>query len=162
MSKLKLISVWSAIILLLFSLPFVLFIFGDPINDLNIWMLEKNFYAKNIEHPAGSVLLEKKVYLGGISTHGDPWCVYAVGEVRRSALSKSGITSFYRDISVNLWSEKVPVKVLFGDEYGGPYTLPYVHWQDELRDTVADEDVIYVVYAGTRWPILFFDSRCDD
>src|SRR3989338_3467972 len=134
------------IILVLFSLPFILFIFGNPIHDINAWRLEKNFYAKNIEHPADSVLLEKKVYLGGMSTHGDPWCVYAVGEVRQSALSKPEIINFYRDTSVNLWSKEGPIKVLFGDAYGGPYTLPYAHWQDELRDTITDEDVIYVVY----------------
>ena len=161
MSALKLICIWFVITLVFLSLPFILFIFGNPIHDLNTWILEKNFYVKNISHPVDSVLLEKKVYLGGISTHGDPWCVYAVGEVRSSSLSKPEITDFYRDITVNLWTEKVPVRVLFGDDHE-PYGLPYAHWQDELRGASTAETTKYVIYAGTEWPILLFDHRCDD
>jgi hypothetical protein len=161
MKLLKYTSICLVIALILLSLPFILSIFGNPIHDLNAWMLEKNFYAKNIKHPAGSVLLEKKVYLGGISTHGDPWCVYAVGEVRSSALSNTDIVNFYRDITVNLWAEKLPIKVLFGDDRE-PYGLPYAHWQDELRGASTDEATKYIVYAGVEWPIWFFDNRCDD
>jgi len=161
MKLIRNICIGFVIILTLFSLPFILFIFGNPIHDLNMWILKKKFYAKNIIHPADSVLLEKKIYLGGISTHGDPWCVYAVGEVRSSALSNDKITDFYRDITVNHWTEKVPIKVLFGDDHK-PYTLPYAHWQDELRGASTVEETKYVVYASTEWPIFLLDHRCDD
>jgi len=161
MRLLKAIGILISSAALLFGLLLLLIIYGEPIHDLNTWILERNFYAKNIIHPADSVLLEKKIYLGGISTHGDPWCVYAVGEVRSSALSNDKITDFYRDITVNHWTEKVPIKVLFGDDHK-PYTLPYAHWQDELRGASTVEETKYVVYASTEWPIFLLDHRCDD
>lgn len=162
MKLIRNICIGFVIILVLFSLPFILFIFGNPIHDLNAWMLGKNFYAKNIAHPTGSLLLEKKVYLGGISTHGDPLCVYAVGEWRSSPLSREKIVEIYHSEVVTLWGEKVPIKVMFADGYEGPYTLPYAYWQDDLRNTLTDKNTHYIVYASTKWPILLFDHRCDD
>ena len=163
MKILKVIGILLGTAVLLFGLLLLLIIYGEPIHDLNAWMLEKNFYAKDIAHPADSMLLEKIMYLGGISTHGDPWCVYAVGEWRSSSLSREAVIETYRSSeAVNLWSEKIPIKVMFADGYEGPHTLPYVYWQDDLRDTVTDKNVHYIVYASTKWPIIFYDGRCDD
>ena len=163
MKLLKAIGILLGTAGFLFGLLLFLIIYGEPIHDLNAWMLEKNFYAKDITHPTDSVLMEKITYLGGISTHGDPWCVYAVGEWRSSPLSREAIIETYRSSgTVNLWSKKVPIKVMFADGYEGPHTLPYVYWQDDLRDTVTDKNVHYIVYASTKWPIIFYDGRCDD
>jgi hypothetical protein len=159
---LKVIGILIGSAAISFGLLLILIIYGEPIHDLNAWMLEKNFYAKNITHPVDSVLLKKIIYLGGISTHGDLSCVYAVGEWRYSSLSREKIKETYRDEEVNLWSEEISIKVMFADGYEGPHTLPYAYWQDDLRDTITDKNVHYIVYASTQWPIFLLDFRCDD
>ena len=163
MKLFKTIGIFLGSIILLLGLLLFLIIYGNPIHDINVWRLEKNFYAKNIVHPADSLLLEKKVYLGGISTHGDSSCVYAVGEWRSSPLSKETILETYHSSgAINLWSKKVPIKLMFADGYEGPYTLPYAYWQDDLRSTVTDKNIHYIVYVSIHWPILLLDERCDD
>lgn len=155
------LGVGVALVVLLGAL-FFWFVHGELTHDINVWLLERRFYAKKIMHPDGSVLLEKKKYLGGKSTHGDPWCVYAVGEIRAVPLSKEDIRKTYQGVTVNFWKELLPLKVLFADEYEGSQTLPYVNWQDELYGMPFSDDTRYVVYVGTQRPILFFDLRCDD
>lgn len=152
----------NAALVVLLGVLFFWFAHGEPIHDSNVWLLERNFYAKEIMHPNGSVLLEKKKYLGGKSTHGDPWCVYAVGEMRSAPLSKEDIIETYRGIVVGFWKERLPLKVLFADEYEGPQVMPYVNWQDELYGMPPSVNTRYVVYVGTERPILFIDLRCDD
>lgn len=134
---------------------------GEPIHDINVWYLEKSFYTQRIEHPSGSILLEKKKYLGGPSLHGDSRCVYAVGEVRLATLSREEIKRAYSDRSVGFWTRRLPLKVLFADEYDGPHELPFVAWQDELAH-ISASTTVYVVYASTQRDIILYDSRCDD
>lgn len=151
-----------AVFVCLFGVLFFWFAHGEPIHDINVWRLERSFYAKGIPHPSDSVLMEKKKYLGGPSMHGDNRCVYAVGEMRTAPLSKEDIRKTYQGVTVNFWKELLPLKVLFADEYEGLQTLPYVNWQDELYGMPFSDDTRYVVYVGTQRPILFFDLRCDD
>lgn len=151
-----------AVLVCLLGILFFWFAHGEPVHDINIWRLERNFYAKEISHPNDSVLLEKMKYLGGSSTHGDSRCMYAVGEMRTAPFSKEDIKEFYQDIVVAFWKEYLPLKVLFADEYDGPYVMPYVNWQDELYGMPPSDDTRYIVYVGTEWPILFMDLRCDD
>ncbi len=152
----------GATLVVVLGVLFFWFAHGEPIHDGNVWLLERNFYAKEVSHPNSSVLLEKKKYLGGKSTHGDPWCVYAVGEMRSAPLSKEDIRETYQGIVVGFWKERLPLQVLFADEYDGPQVMPYVNWQDELRGMPASEHTVYVVYASTERPILLIDLRCDD
>lgn len=152
----------GAALVVLLGVFFFWFAHGELTHDINIWLLERNFYAKKIMHPNGSVLLEKKKYLGGKSTHGDSWCVYAAGEMRIAHLSKEDIRKAYHGVTVGFWKELLPIKVLFADEYEGSQTLPYVNWQDELYRMSSSDDTRYVVYVGTERLILFFDLRCDD
>lgn len=151
----------GALTVLVFCLLFFWVVHGEPVHDINVWYLEKSFYAQRIEHPSGSILLEKKKYLGGPSLHGDSRCVYAVGEVRSATLSKEEIKQAYADQSVGFWARRLPLKVLFADEYDGPYELPFVTWQDELAH-VSASTTPYVVYASTQRDITLYDSRCDD
>ncbi len=162
MSLLKVIGIILGSVILLFGLLLFLIAYGEPIHDLNAWRLEKNFYAKNIAHPEDSVLVKKIRYLGGISTHGDMWCVYAVGEWRSSPLPREKILDRYHNEATTLWGKKVPIKVMFSDGYEGPHTLPYTYWQDDLRDTMTDKNAHYIVYTSTQWPIILYDDRCDD
>lgn len=53
-----------AILVFILIVLFSWFAYGEPIHDINTWLLEKNFYADEITHPSSSVLLEKKKYLG--------------------------------------------------------------------------------------------------
>jgi hypothetical protein len=141
------------------------FLHGEPVHDINLWMLENSFYAKDIPHPEDSIVAENKKYLGGPSLHGGNRCVYAVGEVRTAPLSKEEIKRAYQNATIHYWNTTLPLRMLFIDEHG-PYTLPYVTWQDDLVDiskrSAAGEDTVYVVYASVEHPILLFDYRCDD
>ena len=138
-----------------------LLMYGNPIHDFHAWRLKQNFYAKNIEHPADSMLIEKKFYLGGISVHGGDVCAYAVGEWRTSTISKQEIIDTYNSIEVSLGAEKIPVKVMFAGEYDSPNILPDEYWQDYLRGTVTDERVHYIMYVSAKRPIVWFDFRCN-
>ena len=95
MSLLRKSFILSGVALIPFAMLVGLFIHGNPIHDFDAWKLKQNFYAKNIEHPADSVLIEKKLYLGGISVHGGDVCVYAVGEWRTSTILKQEIVDTY-------------------------------------------------------------------
>lgn len=152
----------GVIFVFLLGVLFFWIAYGEPVHDINVWWLERSFYATEIPHPSGSVLLEKKKYLGGPSMHGDNRCVYAVGETRSASLSKEDIRETYQGIVVGFWKERLPLKVLFADEYEGPQSMPYVNWQDELYRMSPSVNTRYVVYVGTERPILFFDLRCDD
>lgn len=152
----------TAILVFFLGIPFFWFAHGEPIHDINVWWLERSFYAKEITHPNDSVLLEKMKYLGGPSTHGDNRCVYAVGEMRTAPLSKKDIKEVYQGETVSFWRRYLPLQVLFIDEYEGPRVMPYVNWQDELYGMSPSEDTRYIVYVGTERPILFIDLRCDD
>lgn len=163
----KRMAVYGTIVFVCFlGLIFFSFFYGEPIHDINVWVLEKSFYAKDISHPDNSVLLEKKKYLGGVSLHGGHRCVYAVGEARTAPLSKDEIRRIYQDTTLRYWSKKLPLKILFVDEYGGPYTMPYVNWQDDIMSlsklSETENDTHYIVYVAVERPIILFDYRCDD
>ncbi|MDO8579582.1 MAG: hypothetical protein Q7R72_01790 [bacterium] len=134
---------------------------GELIHDINSWRLQIKFYVTDIPHPQ-SVLLKKISYLGGPSFHGDNRCIYAVGEIRTSPLTKTEIRSAYSSISIDFGRKILPLQVLFADEYEGPYTMPYVDWQDELREIEVSKDTPYVVYVSAERPVIFYDGRCDD
>src|SRR3989344_2956224 len=151
-----------AVTVVFFALVFLLIVYGEPIHDINLWLLQKKFYTAKISHPSDSVLVEKKTYLGGPSLHGDSRCIYAVGEVRTAPLSKANIRSEYSAESIYFGKKTLQLRLLFADEYEGPYTMPYVDWQDELRETQVSEDTLYVVYVSTGRPVFFYDGRCYD
>lgn len=158
----KVFSWGIAVFVLFFGALFFWFAYGEPIHDINIWWLEKNFYAAEITHPNNSVLLEKKKHLGGPSLHGDNRCVYAVGEVRMAPLTLDEIKLAYRAIYVSLWGNRLPLKVLFANEFDGPYEMPFVNWQEELRALPPSDNTTYIVYVTDQRRILLSDWRCDD
>lgn len=151
-----------AILALVFVVAFFCFGYGEPVHDINVWKLESSFYAKELPHPSDSVLLEKKRYLGGPSFHGDNRCVYAVGEMRASALSKEEIKGVYKDATVRYWGRTVPLKIIFSDEMEEDAVLPFVDWQDDLRALSYSGKTPHVVYVTVQRRILFSDYRCDD
>lgn len=152
----------SAIFVFVLTVLFSWLAYGEPIHDINAWRLERNFYAEKIIHPSSSILIEKKRYLGGPSLHGGQRCVYAVGEVRTVPLSIEEIKLSYRDTDVGFWGNQLPLKVLFADEFDGPYEMPFVNWQDELRALPPSDSTAYVVYITDQRKIILFDWRCDD
>lgn len=146
----------------LFGTLFFWIAHGEPIHDINTWWLEKNFYADEITHPSSSVLLEKKKYLGGPSMHGDNRCIYAVGEARIAPLTIDEIKLAYQNTSVSFWGNRLSLKILFTDEFDGPYEMPFINWQDELRTLPQSDNTAYVVYVTEQRRILLSDWRCDD
>lgn len=132
----------------------------EPIHDVRLWFLEQAFYGTNLPHPADSVLVERKKYLGGPSLHGDNVCIVAVGEVRASTKTKEEIKKAYRDIRI--FGGRVPVKILFADEMEENRVLPYVLWQDEIGELSDTSMTPYVLYVSTKQRVLLFDLRCDD
>lgn len=158
----KVFSLGIAVFLFLFGALFFWFAYGEPIHDINVWWLEKNFYSDDIIHPSNSALQEKKKYLGGPSLHGDNRCVYAVGEVRIAPLTIDEIKLAYQNTSVNFLGNRLPLKVLFEDEFDGPYEMPFVYWQDELRALPPSDNTTYIVYVTDKRRILLSDWRCDD
>lgn len=144
------------------------FLYGEPIHDVNAWVLQISFNAKDISHPSNSILLEKKEYLGGQSLHGGHRCIYAVGETRSAELSKKEIKKAYSADTIWYWNKKIPLQIIFPDEFDGDYTMPYANWQDDLRnlsalyETEKDTTVFYIVFASVEKQIILFDYRCDD
>lgn len=151
-----------AILVFVLTILFSWIAYGEPIHDINTWLLERNFYANKIMHPSGSALIEKKRYLGGPSLHGGNRCVYAVGETRIAPLSIKEIKLSYKDIHVAFWDNQLPLKVLFVDEFDGPYEMPFVDWQDKLRALPHSDSTAYIVYATDQRRIVLSDWRCDD
>lgn len=151
----------SGILIALISILSFWIVHGEPIHDINVWYMEKSFYTQHIKHPSNSILLGKKKYLGGPSMHGDSRCVYAVGETRSAPLSKEEIKRAYLDQSIGFWTRRLPLNVLFVDEYNGPRELPFVMWQDELPYIFAST-TLYVVYVSGQRDIILYDLRCDD
>jgi hypothetical protein len=149
------------VIALFFSWIFLSIFYGEPIHDINFWRVQIKFYLTDIPHPQ-SILLKKISYLGGPSLHGDSWCIYAVGEIRVSSLTKTEIRNAYTTTSIYVGRKILPLRVLFIDEYEGPYTLPYVDWQGELREMPESKETAYIVYVSTEQPVIFYDGRCDD
>lgn len=158
------IFLYGTVILVFFlSILFFWIAYGEPIHDINVWWLERSFYAKGIPHPSVSILMEKKKYLGGPSIHGDNRCVYAIGEMRIAPLSKEDVKHAYENIIVDFWGSRLPLKVFFADEYAGPHVLPFTDWQDKLLALpYSNNNITYVVYATTQRRILLSDWRCDD
>lgn len=142
------------------------FLYGEPVHDVNAWVLEKGFYASSISHSDDSVLLERKKYLGGPSLHGGNRCIYAVGETRSAQLSKEEIKKTYKDETIWYWNKKIPLQIIFLDEFDGDYTMPYVNWQDDLiilsRQPEKTAGTLYTVFASVERRIILFDYRCDD
>lgn len=93
---------------------------------------------------------------------GDNRCIYAVGEARIAPLTIDEIKLAYQNTSVSFWGNRLPLKVLFADEFDGPYEMPFVDWQDELRALPQSDSTAYVVYATDQRRIVLFDWRCDD
>lgn len=132
-------------------------VYGTPIHDFRLWMLERQFTYASIPHPVGSILLERKSYLGGPSTHGDGVCIYVVGEVRSTSLEESDVRQAYQNITIS----NLPLKVFLADADDWPYELPFVIWQEELHDMPPTENTVYIVYVASRQHFLG-DLRCDD
>lgn len=133
---------------------FVWMFHGAPIHDLRLWMLEQRFTHANINHPSGSVLLARRSFLGGPSTHGSGQCVYATGEVRRTTLDQDDILSAYKNTRVG----RFPLEVYFTDQSELPYEVPFGDWQDGLENVRTSG--VYIVYASVISP-YFGDLRCD-
>lgn len=139
-------------LLLIGMLCFGIFIYwGNPLNDVNLWRLE-SYYAENIRHPQGSVLLERKTYLGGPDDHGSHICLYVVGELRTSPLSRDEISRAYdnRGVALQFLDHTWMLEHPWGD------------WQSELQDIAKQATgtpyFIYVEKISPYWG----DHRCDD
>ncbi len=114
----------------------------------------------NIRHPEQSALIKEKTYLGGPNEHGSRECVYAVGEMATTPLSKKEITETFKNINVVFSDEKLPVNVLFSGQRI-PYEMPFVAWKEELTNATARGNTPYIVYITTKRSFLG-DPRCDD
>lgn len=153
----KIFLMVTAFLVLLLMGFFIWIIYGTPIHDFRLWSLERQFIRASIDHPAGSILLERKSYLGGKSTHGDGVCIYAFGEVRSAPLGKEDVLRTYKDIA----TAKFPIKVFFADGNDWPYELPFVIWQEELESIAPTDNAVYIVYLSSQRHFLG-DRRCDD
>ncbi|OGG87798.1 hypothetical protein A2592_02105 [Candidatus Kaiserbacteria bacterium RIFOXYD1_FULL_42_15] len=149
-------------VLLFFSLAVYSFLYGSPIHDWGINTLENRFYGLNINHPVDSILLEKIKYLGGNSTHGGGVCVYAIGELRETMQSEQKIRQQYENLNVRFWGEDLQVKLMFVDWSEESYEDPYGGWEGMLANLTDTGTTKYIVYAGSEWPIIIYDYRCDD
>lgn len=127
---------------------------GAPIHDLRLWILEREFAHANTHHPAESVSLEQRSYLGP-SPYGRK-CVYAIGEVRHSTLDKDNVRRVYQAIVRNF-----PLQIYFTDESELPYEIPFGEWQNGLEDTLQGTSTTYIVYVAKKHHFLG-DLRCDD
>jgi hypothetical protein len=133
-------------------------LFGIPIHDVRLWMLENNFKTTALQyHPRESMLIEKKKYLGGPQEHGSLVCDIYVGELRAAPLSKEKIRAAYR-------SGEKSFEILFPDEGGWTMESPLGDWWDEWHDSsiLATSSTVYFVFiARKNYPDLG-DFRCDD
>lgn len=162
----KILLCWVLLHVCFLGVAFFWLIVGEPVHDVNAWVLEKGFYASSISHSDDSVLLERKKYLGGPSLHGGNRCIYAVGETRSAQLSKEEIKKTYKDKTIWYWNKKIPLQIIFLDEFDGDYTMPYANWQDDLiilsRQPEKTAGTLYTVFASVERRIILFDYRCDD
>ena len=150
----KILLVVLALIIFLVG-SFAWIFYGTPIHDLRLWLLEQQFSYAKINHPAQSVLLGRRSYLGP-SMYGGA-CVYATGEVRRSTLNNDNILSTYKDTHVGMG--RVPLEIYFTDKSELPYEVPFSEWQEGLENVGTSS--VYIVYAETKHHYLG-DLRCDD
>ncbi len=144
-------------IIILLVVFFLWIVYGTPIHDFRLWILERQFTHTDIHHPIESISLGRKSYLGGPSTHGDRVCIYAVGEARSTSLGENDIRQAYQNITV----AGLPLKVFFADGNDWPYELPFVIWQEELWGMSPTENTVYMVYIASKYHFLG-DLRCDD
>ena len=158
----------STAILLLITLSFLYFLaYGVPIHDFRLWRLERNFRKAGQYHPPESVLLEKKKYLGGPHEHGSLRCDFFVGELRSAPMPKESIRHAYRDHSIRSinYIGRTPLKVLFFDERVWPLDSPLGDWWDEwyLGGTATTTSgTVYFVFASQEGYRFLGDLRCDD
>ena len=148
------ISIILIVIACIASVLFVLPFYGVPIHDLNLWLLQRDFDTQ-VHHPVNSIFIEKRTYLGGPSEHGSHTCVYAVGEIRSTPLTREGIEQAYREAAPSS-------RMLFVGE-ASPES-PFAMWVNELMDianATSTEDTLYVIYLVKSYPSLG-DLRCDD
>lgn len=157
-------SIYGLIIIVPFFIIYFIyaFIFGSPLNDFGIYVLEKRFYELQLDHPKDSVLLEKLKYMGGNSTHGGGVCIFAVGEIRSTSLTEEKIREQYQNFGLTFRLERLKIKLMFLDSLEEDYTLPYADWDGILHNLSDDGLMHYVVYASSEWPMIMPDMRCDD
>lgn len=161
--KIYLITSVSAAILSLFTLSFIYFLTrGVPIHDFRLWRFERNFQAAASYHPPESILLQKKMYLGGPYTHGSGTCDFFVGELRSSPFPKEKIRQAYDGHSIK--SGQIPLKVLFFDEERWTMDSPLGDWWDEWYRNIpaAADQTVYFVFASQEGYPYLGDHRCDD
>ncbi|MBM3261711.1 hypothetical protein FJY93_04855 [Candidatus Kaiserbacteria bacterium] len=151
----------TVVVTLCIVIGFVWVLYGTPIHDVRLLILERAFVDAHMRHPSGSILVEQKTYLGGQYAHGSKRCVYAIGELRSMKLSKDNIKKSYEHVFVSFGEEHLPVLILFRDESEESYELPFVVWQDELTGMMDGLSTTYMVYVATTYPYLG-DPRCND
>lgn len=152
--------------LVILSLLYFL-VWGVPIHDFRLWMLERNFKRAALYHPPESIFLEKKKYLGGPHDHGSLQCDFFVGEFRSAPLSRESIRQAYQDhfirsISGLGWT---PLNVLFFDERVWTMDSPLGDWWDEWYlggIATTTPGTAYFVFASQEGYPFLGDMRCDD
>ncbi len=130
-------------------------IFGRmPVNQFHLWKLERDFYHDNSIHLQGSLLLQKKTYVGGPYDHGSQRCGVFVGELRSVPLSKEKIRQAYAG----------HFKVLFFDEKRWTMNSPLGDWWDEWYQTplLATSSTVFFVFVSQEDYPSWGDIRCDD
>ena len=149
---------------------FVLYFFsmflGIPIHDFNLWRLEQRYKEIKEFHPAATKLVKPKKYLGGPDEHGSWACVYAVGEIRRTKLTKQDIQKAYKHVPA-FGTPKYPAKfeIHFSDFTGMPLFDPLSTWLYDLEavaKSASTSDLFYLIYTGQENIPFWGDTRCDD
>ena len=147
-----LVKIFSVIYILI--ILFLLFIFpipwlvGIPIHNYYLYKLDKRF--NTIQHPPKSELIEKvsEVGLFGNSNH----CDYAIGEFRRSSLSKKDIEEFYKNKTIGSLSQgPISLEVYFIDDINldyfinGPFLEKLNHWITTTKSLNSNDYLILFV-----------------
>lgn len=161
------IPVYLASILIIFFIFLIAFLaFGFPLHDFNLWRLERRYAVLSQFHPSDTELVKHEKYLGGPSTHGSSQCIYAVGEIRRTKLSKADIQEAYRNVP-DFGTNQLPAKfeIYFSDLKGMPLATPLGDWLYDLEDSakaVSSSELSYLIYVAQENVPFLGDMRCDD
>ncbi|GEM_PF-1532733 len=169
MAKLKLrlsLAEGCVLVVVVFIMYVFSMLFGIPVHDFNLWRLENRYEKISNFHPSGTKFVKSEKYLGGPSTHGSWQCVYAVGEIRSTKLSKQEIQQAYKNVP-SFGTRRYPAKfeLHFSDFESMPLIMPITYWLDDLEYTAKSSTstgLFYLIYVAQEEVPFWGDTRCDD
>ena len=134
----------------------IIFVFHNPVHDLNLFKIRLSFIAVDKIQPTGTSFIWRKNYIGGQGSSGSWQCNYMIGELRSFSGSREKVIEQYKKVLD--YNENAEILFMDGDSW--PLDSILWDWRGEFLDqNHIEEGKYYIVYISEKFPALF-DLRC--